>query len=142
MSEQTAKEPCIFCKIVAKEVPSTRVFEDDKFIAFLDINPINPGHLLVIPKAHYKTITDMPKELYDDLHEVVWDLALKMQQQLDPDGIKIVQNNNEAAGQLVPHYHVHVIPRYAGDGERYKEIWNPVKINEEELKRIQEKLKI
>jgi len=137
-----AKEPCIFCKIVAKEIPSTSVYEDKQCMAFLDINPVNYGHLLVIPKEHYKTITDMPQKLCEHLAGVVWKITLKMQQELDPGGVTVVQNNNEAAGQVVPHYHTHVVPRYVGDGEYYKEMWKTRKVCEEELKRIQEKLKI
>ncbi|MBD3312050.1 HIT domain-containing protein [archaeon] len=140
MVKPTAKEPCVFCKIVAGEVPSYKVYEDDEVLAFLDVNPVNPGHLLVVPKAHYKTITDMPKDLYEEIAEKVWELSLKMQKALDPDGMNIVQNNNEHAGQLVPHYHVHVIPRYSGDSDRYIEEWKTKDLSKEEMKEVQAKL--
>jgi histidine triad (HIT) family protein len=136
-----AKEPCVFCKIIAGEIPSLKIFEDRKCIAFLDINPINPGHFLVIPKEHYKTITDMPKKLCKHIAGVVWDLTLKLQQTLDPEGVKVLQNNNEQAGQAVPHYHVHVIPRNKGDGAYYKEVWKTRKLSNAEMKSIQDILK-
>jgi histidine triad (HIT) family protein len=112
------------------------VHEDDKSIALLDINPINPGHLLVIPKGHYKTITDMPVELCRHLAGVVWRMSYNLQEALDPDGIRVLQNNNEAAGQEVPHYHIHVIPRYLGDEANKR-----TKPSKAELVKLQEKLK-
>jgi histidine triad (HIT) family protein len=141
MADPIAREPCIFCRIVAKEIPCYMVYEDKKCLAFLDINPVNPGHLLVIPKSHYKTITDMPQKLCEHLAGIVWTLSLKVQQALDPDGIKVVQNNNEQAGQVVPHYHVHVIPRNRGDLDHYREEWKTRKLDEGEMKDIQKKIK-
>ncbi|MFA5406382.1 MAG: HIT family protein [Candidatus Nanoarchaeia archaeon] len=136
----TAVEPCIFCRIIKGELPSYKVYEDNKSIAFLDIYPINEGHLLVMPKEHYKTITDMPCKLNKHLAGVVWELVLRLQKTLDPPGIKIIQNNNEAAGQEVPHYHIHLLPRYEGDGERYKETTLRTKANKDKLLKLQEKL--
>ena len=133
-------EPCIFCRIARGEIPSYKIYEDENYMAFLDINPINPGHTLVIPKSHYKTITDAPKEVWSGLMALVWDLALKIQKKLDPDGLNIIQNNNVQAGQVVPHIHVHIIPRYGGDEENYKE-WKTMKLPEEEFKKLQNYLK-
>ncbi len=128
-------DQCIFCKIARGEIPSYKIYEDENFLAFLDINPINPGHTLVIPKEHYKTITDAPKSVWADLMSLVWEITLKIQQTIDPDGINIVQNNNEQAGQEVPHIHVHIIPRFGGDEENYKE-WKTMKLPNEEMEKI------
>jgi len=137
-----ATEPCIFCRIVAKEVPAYTVYEDKDCLAFLDINPVNPGHLLVIPKGHYKTITDMPEKLHGHIYQVAWRLALKLQQELDPDGLKVLQNNNEQAGQVVPHFHVHLIPRVEGDGEYYREAWKSRKLSQDEFEALKAKLSL
>ncbi len=133
-------EPCVFCRIVAKELPAKVVYEDSKSIAILNIHPISPGHLLVIPKEHYKTITDMPESLYKHLAGVVWKLSLRIQEALDPDGLNIVQNNNVQAGQAVPHFHIHLIPRFLGDEENYKE-WKEMKVSDDDLKKTEELLK-
>ena len=135
-------DDCVFCRIVSGELPCYKVFEDSELMAFLDANPVNPGHLLVIPKKHYKTITDMPRELHGRLYELVWSLAYDLQKKLDPDGLRVSQSNNEAAGQLVPHFHVHMIPRYEGDEVFYQELIKPRKLSSSEMKRIQAKLKL
>ena len=105
---------CIFCKIVNKEIPAERVYEDEKVLVFLDINPINQGHLLVIPKDHYETILETPENVLQDVILRV----KKMAQVVDKisDGVNIGQNNKLAAGQLVNHLHFHIIPRNENDG--------------------------
>lgn len=133
-------EPCVFCRIIKGELPAHKIYEDDEVLAFLDVKPINPGHLLVIPKAHYKTVTDMPKELHGKIYEVVWDLALRVQESLDPDGLKLIQNNNIQAGQVVPHFHVHLIPRFKGDEAYYSEEWTTREVSDEELGDMKKKL--
>ncbi len=134
-------ESCVFCKIVSKELSAKVIYEDERCMAILDNNPINPGHTLIIPKEHYKTITDMPRELNEHLAGVAWNIVLKIEKELDPDGINILQNNNIQAGQVVPHYHKHVIPRFIGDEEQYKE-WRTIKQTEKELEQMQKRLKI
>ncbi len=108
---------CIFCKIANKTIPSTIIYEDDDVMAFLDINPVTYGHTLIIPKEHYETFLSVPKEI---MHKVM-DLAQRIGQvhikQLGAKGVNILTNCYKAAGQEVPHFHVHVIPRYtATDG--------------------------
>ena len=107
---------CIFCKIVRGEVPSYKVYEDDEVIAFLDIHPVNAGHTLVVPKNHSKNIFDIPKEDWAAVTEVARRLAIAIEESVQADGVHITMNNREHAGQSVHHPHVHVIPRFKGDG--------------------------
>ena len=108
-------DDCIFCKIVKGEIPSAKIYEDDKVLAFLDIAPINPGHTLVIPKAHFENIFETPEELVAELTTVVKKVSHALQV-LGPEGMNVAMNNGKAAGQDVFHSHIHVIPRYQGDG--------------------------
>ena len=105
---------CIFCKIAQKQLPASFVYEDEKVVAFLDIKPLNEGHTLVIPKAHYENIFDIPRELIAYLHGVTKQIAFAVQKATNADGISIIQQNGKAAGQDIFHLHVHVIPRYEG----------------------------
>lgn len=107
---------CIFCKIAAHDIDAHTVYEDDKTIAFLDANPVSKGHMLVISKEHEKEITSLGDEATAALFTTVRKMAEGIQSELDPDGINILQNNGEKAGQEVGHVHVHVIPRYDNDG--------------------------
>jgi histidine triad (HIT) family protein len=103
-------ETCTFCKIVRNEAPASPVYEDDKVIAFLSIRPINIGHTLVVPKKHYKNIYEMPEEEVAHLYKIVKKVAYAVKNAVSAEGIRIVQNNGEAAGQVIFHLHVHVIP--------------------------------
>lgn len=107
-------ETCVFCRIAQKQVPANLVYEDEKVIAFLDIKPLNEGHTLVIPKAHYASIFDIPKDLIAYLHGTTKQVAIAVKKATNADGISIIQQNGKAAGQDVFHLHVHVIPRYEG----------------------------
>jgi histidine triad (HIT) family protein len=103
---------CIFCRIAQKQVPANLVYEDEKALAFLDIRPLNEGHTLVIPKAHYETIFDIPQELITYLHGITKQVAIAVKKATKADGISIIQQNGKAASQEVFHLHIHVIPRY------------------------------
>lgn len=103
---------CIFCKIINGEIPSYKVYEDDNFYAFLDITQVTKGHTLVIPKEHIKDIFELSPQLMGELYQVVNKLAKKIVSDLDANGVNILNNNKEIAGQTVFHYHVHIIPRY------------------------------
>ena len=103
-------EPCTFCKIVRKEAPASLVYEDAKVIAFLSIQPINIGHTLVVPKKHYENIYEIPEEEVAYLYKVVKKVAYAVKNAVSAEGIRIVQNNGEAAGQVIFHLHVHIIP--------------------------------
>ncbi len=108
-------ENCIFCKIIKGEIPSVKVWEDEKHLAILDINPNTEGHTLVIPKEHYETIFDMPKELLKETIEVAQKTARLLQKKLNADGINLLNSNNKVAQQDIFHYHIHVIPRYSNE---------------------------
>jgi histidine triad (HIT) family protein len=103
-------ESCVFCKIAQKEAPTSTVYEDEKVIAFLSIQPINVGHTLVVPKKHYENIYEIPEEELAYLYKIVKKVAHAVKKAVDAEGIRIVQNNGEAAGQVVLHLHVHIIP--------------------------------
>ena len=109
-------EECLFCKIVMGEIPSDKVYEDSEVIAFLDINPRNPGHTLVVPKKHYETIMEMPENEASELFKVVKKMAVAVKKGIKADGISIGQSNERAAGQVIPHVHFHVIPRFLSEG--------------------------
>ena len=107
---------CIFCKIIRGELPSYKVYEDAKTFAFLDIHPVNAGHTLVVPKNHAHNIFDISAEDWAAVAETVRVLAKAIEKGVDADGVNIAMNNREHAGQVVPHPHVHIIPRFKGDG--------------------------
>lgn len=130
----------IFTKIIKGEIPSTKIYEDNKCIAILDINPNNKGHTLIIPKEEYETVLDCPTDLLQHLITVAKKVANKINQELECDGINISINNKPAAGQEIPHLHVHVIPRYKTDG--YKFSFGHVKYSEGEMQDYGKKLKI
>ncbi|MDI6720945.1 MAG: HIT family protein [Candidatus Aenigmarchaeota archaeon] len=106
---------CLFCKIVKKEIPARVVYNDSDTIAFLDINPANPGHVLVVPKKHHEMIMDADDDMLKKSVLVVRELSKKIMEEMKADGINVVQNNGKHAGQLVPHVHFHIIPRFPED---------------------------
>ncbi|MEI8121254.1 MAG: HIT family protein [bacterium] len=109
-------QACIFCRIIKGEIPATKVYEDNDVLAFMDIGPVVKGHTLVIPKAHYNPLMATPPEALHQLITVVQRVARAQMQGLRADGINVSQANGTAAGQVVPHIHFHVIPRFAADG--------------------------
>jgi len=111
----SADPNCIFCKIVAGQIPSFRLFEDVASLAFMDINPANEGHCLVIAKPHHPTLYDMPPDLLAAVSATVLKVAKAVDAALKPDGLNLVQSNGKGAAQSVPHFHVHVLPRRLGD---------------------------
>ena len=108
-------ENCIFCKILAGEIPSTAVYEDDDFKAILDVNPAARGHVIILPKNHAANIFELPDEDASKIMIVAKKIATAIEKAYHCDGVNILQNNGEAAGQTVFHLHVHVIPRFKGD---------------------------
>lgn len=107
---------CLFCKIVQGEIPSDRVYEDEHTYAFLDIKPVHPGHTLVIPKVHAEDIFEISPENWRHTLEAVRLIAPKVKNATGADGLNLVMNNKRSAGQLVDHVHIHLIPRFEGDG--------------------------
>lgn len=108
-------ENCIFCKIVNGEIPSADVYEDENFRAILDIAPAAKGHVLLLPKAHMKNLTEADDAVLSAALPVVKRISGAMVKALSCDGINVIQNNGEAAGQTVFHLHIHMIPRYEND---------------------------
>jgi histidine triad (HIT) family protein len=106
---------CIFCKIVAGEIPCAKVYETDSILAFLDIAPVSAGHTLVLPKAHRATLMDLPGELGGDVMSALSIVGKAVMEATGADGLNLIQNNYEAAGQLVHHVHFHLIPRHSDD---------------------------
>ena len=107
---------CILCKIKNLEIPNYTVYEDDYVLAFLDINPHAKGHTVVIPKKHIENLKDVCKEDWSNVLEGVRQATKRIEEVLKPDGINIGINDREVAGQVVPHIHFHIFPRFDGDG--------------------------
>ncbi len=108
---------CIFCKIVAGEIPASKVYEDDHFLAFLDISQVTPGHTLVIPKKHARNLLEMTPDETADLFNVVSRVTKKVESATQPQGMNIISNMEEIAGQSVFHSHVHILPRYSQEDD-------------------------
>ena len=106
---------CVFCKIAAGQIPAAKVYEDDEVLAFLDIGPLAPAHTLLIPKAHYETLDQVPPELAAAMGELLPSLVRAVQAAAGAEGANVLQNNGRVAHQAVPHVHFHVIPRKSGD---------------------------
>ncbi|MBI9111114.1 HIT family protein [Maridesulfovibrio ferrireducens] len=120
-------QDCIFCKIVAGDIPCFKIYETENILSFLDIGPVNKGHALVIPKGHYKNLWDIPADLGKELmtaSQVVGDAIVKA---TGADGLNLLMNNNDAAGQLVFHAHFHLIPRFKDDGLK---LWDQGEYND------------
>ena len=111
-------DDCIFCQIVAGDIPSRTVYEDDDVVAFLDANPLAPGHTLVIPKAHHETLDDLPADIGGEVFDALHRLTPAVEDAVDAPASTVAFNNGEAAGQEVPHVHGHIVPRFADDGGR------------------------
>lgn len=109
-------EPCVFCRIVAGEIPAARLFEDEHVLAFLDIAPLNKGHLLVVPRRHYYSLTEMPGEEAGRLLAAAARLGQAVLRAVQADGFNLLLANGSVAGQVVPHVHLHVVPRFPDDG--------------------------
>ena len=107
---------CIFCKIAGGDIPSSTVYEDEQFRVLLDLSPATKGHALILPKQHYANIFEIDENILRDLIVLAKKVASAMKETLNCDGVNIVQNNGEAAGQTVFHFHMHLIPRFKDDG--------------------------
>ena len=122
---------CIFCKIVDGTIPARKVFETDQILAILDINPVAPGHTLVMPKGHYEKASDLPEDLMLEFFARVLEVARGVVRGTASEGYNLLCNNHRSAGQAIPHVHFHVIPRKTGDSAGFK--WTPGKYAEGEL---------
>ena len=125
---------CIFCKIVQGEIPSNKIYEDEHVLSFVDISQANTGHCVVIPKKHVKDIHELDEETAKHLYKVVPTLATAIKNAFNADGINIINNNGEVAGQTVFHYHIHILPRFKDDGVVLKYPSNHGKYDLNEIK--------
>src|SRR3989344_2796069 len=130
-------DDCIFCKIVRGEIPSSNVYTNDKVIAFLDVNPVNKGHVLIVPKEHYETLLDIPDNIVKELLVIAKRIGKSARKALKADGFNVGMNNFPAAGQVVFHAHLHVIPRFENDGLQH---WPSKKYEEGEMDQYREKI--
>ena len=138
--KEESMEDCIFCKIVRGEIPSFKVFEDDKVFAFADINPILEGHTLIIPKRHAENLWEMPEEDLAAIHSASKKLAGAIKTALNPDGIACLQLNGRAVNQIVMHYHLHLIPRKLEDAPLKMTEWELIPGDMDKIKAIGEKI--
>ncbi len=118
--DSQAKKNCHFCRMGRNEQDHVAVFEDGKVLAVMDLFPATPGHVLVLPKQHIKTLYEMPPDLGACLMTTAIKVAKVIKEKLSPDGLNLIQSNETAAGQTVPHFHLHLVPRYQGDPVRLK----------------------
>lgn len=116
------QDNCVFCKIIAGEIPSHTLYEDEMFKVILDVGPATKGHALILPKNHYANLYELPEEDAAQAIKLAKKMMIKITNKLNCDGFNIVQNNGEVAGQTVFHFHMHLIPRYKNDGEILKYI--------------------
>ena len=130
---------CIFCKIINGDIPGEKVYEDDDVLAIMDINPANKGHVLVIPRKHYETYLDLPDEIAAKMGKASKKVAQGVLKAAEVEGFNILNNNKKVAGQIVPHVHIHIIPRYEADGVDMS--FSQKEYSEGELKSFADKIK-
>ena len=135
---QGGMQRCVFCSIAKGEIRAKIVYDDAHFSAFLDINPANPGHILVIPKQHYEVLPQIPDELLGAYMKLLKILAAAVFEATQAQGVNIIQNNGVAAGQAVPHVHIHIIPRFENDGIKLN--WDAKKVTEKQLENLQSRI--
>lgn len=129
---------CIFCKIIAGEIPGIKIYEDDLVFAFLDIGPINPGHTLVIPREHHQSSATIPEATAGRMFKVGSRIGVALKRALDCDAFNLHLADGAAAGQVVMHAHLHVVPRGVEDGFRWN--WRQLKYQDGEAGEIAEKI--
>ncbi len=130
---------CIFCRIVKRQAPASFVYEDDSVAVILDIRPLTEGHTLIIPKAHYEAVYDIPDDLIAHIYRVAKITAIAVKEATEAEGITIIQQNGKAAGQAIFHLHVHVVARY--EGQRLPSFGNLKQADREKLEQISKKIR-
>lgn len=128
------KDDCIFCKIANGEIPSTTLYEDADFRVILDMGPATRGHALLLPKEHYGDLFELDEEVAAKALKAAKKIGARMKRALHADGLNVVQNNGEAAGQTVFHFHIHLIPRYENDHAGI--LWEPKETTPEDMAEI------
>ena len=134
------KDDCIFCKLANGVFPTNSIYEDDTFNVILDVGPATKGHALILPKEHYDNLYELPDETAGKAMILAKKLGGEIVKRLNADGLNVVQNNGETAGQTVMHYHLHLIPRYKNDGQHI--LWQPSEPSKEELEETRDILKM
>lgn len=129
---------CIFCKIANGEIPSSTIYEDNEFRVILDVSPATKGHALILPKKHMADIFEMDQDTAGKAFQLASKISKAMKKALNCDGLNVVQNNGELAGQTVFHFHMHLIPRYSGDGQNIN--WVPKTSEDEERAHIAQQI--
>jgi histidine triad (HIT) family protein len=129
---------CIFCKLVRGEVPSARVLETDRAVAFLDIGPLNPGHVLVVPKEHHESLPEMPDDLAAATAALLPRLCRAVRRATGAEGLNVLTNTGRVAGQSVDHIHWHIIPRHPGDALRWP--WPAGRYENDELEAMRARI--
>lgn len=135
-------DKCIFCKLANGEIPTNTVYEDENFRVILDASPATKGHSLILPKQHYANLYEIDEETAAGAMKLAKKLAAHMKETLSCDGVNILQNNGETAGQTVFHFHVHVIPRYEGAKNSDILRWTHEEFSDEEVKEILDTVKM
>lgn len=130
---------CVFCKIRDGQIPSMKIFEDGRTLTIMDINPLNSGHCLVVTKAHAPSLFEAEVEDLQAAIAAAKKVALAIQRVLKPDGLNLLQANGPAAFQSVPHFHLHLIPRWNGDGKGFD--WTPTPGNRDQIMKVGERLR-
>ncbi len=132
------KEDCIFCKIANGQIPAKTLYEDDDFRVILDLGPATKGHALILPKEHADNLYELPEDTASRILPVAQKVAGKIKEKLHCDGLNLIQNNGEAAGQTVMHFHMHMIPRYENDGQKIG--WVPGEPTQDELEEVRRRI--
>lgn len=133
-------DDCIFCQIGAGKIPSFKIYEDEEVYAFADINPLQDGHTLVIPKTHYENIWEIPAEQLQAIAVASKKVAVALQTTLNPDGLCLMQLNGRGVNQIVMHYHMHLIPKKTGSPPFEMSAWELVPGDMDRIKGISEKV--
>ncbi len=131
-------DDCLFCRIIKKEIPSFIVYEDADVMAFLDINPVNPGHTLILPKKHVDNLLGMDNQAVNVVFQAVRDVSQAVMKSMNAQGFNIEINNYRVAGQLIDHAHIHIVPRFEGDGLQH---WPGKKMPEGQMQQIAGKIR-
>lgn len=132
------KDDCIFCKIANGEIHSKTLYEDERFRVILDLGPATRGHALILPKDHAANLFELSDDIAANVLILARNMAAQMTQKLDCDGFNLIQNNGEAAGQTVNHFHMHLIPRYLSDGQNIN--WIPYESSAKELEEVKKQI--
>jgi histidine triad (HIT) family protein len=130
---------CVFCKIVAGQLPCFKLHEDESTIAFMDINPVNPGHALAVAKGHWPTIDTIPADVLSGVAKTAQKVAKAVIKVLGPHGVNLVQANGAGAGQSVPHLHIHIMPRQPNDNVSLN--WEPKAGDTKAIEAVYKRLK-